>query len=852
MLKVIGGVPDGEYKAIASGSLPNGKPVIVNADGTVSVAGISSISAQVGTAQVFETATTDHISVAYDSNAQKVVIAYRDVGNSFYGTAIVGTVSGTSVSFGTPVVFESGNTQEVAATYDANAQKTVIVFNRSGIAGYAIVGTVSGTSISFGTKVSLGTQIQDPSAVYESNAQKVVLAYRETSVANYGAARVGTVSGTSISFGTQTTFQSNTTTETKIAFDSGNNKVVIACTDSSQQGKAVVGTVSGTSISFGSTVTFDSGEVAFLDIAYDVNAAKSVIVYMLGPGGNQGANAIVGTVSGTSISFGTKVVYDSGSGNENNTIVYHAEAQKVIVVYWDNSNGAAATALTGTVSGSSISFADSTVLESGSSSYISPVYDPNNKVVFTALRDGGNSNYGTGVVYRPAYSATNLTTENYIGMSPGEVEVGSSSLGSVTTFSAGNSPRESAVFDSNSNKVVIAYRDGTNSSYATAVVATVSGETISFGTPVVFNSGSMADAGMAFDSDTNQIIIATYDTLNLNAGTAWVGSVSGTSITFGTKVVYNVGNATVSNKVVYDTANQKVVIAYKDQAQSSYGKAIVGTVSGSSISFGTEVTFNANTTDELAMTYDSSNNKVVLVYQDTGGNSGYGTTIIGTVSGTSISFGTPVVHNASNSPDNAVTFDSINNKVVVGYEVTNTGTYAKVGTVSGTTISYGSAVNFGNSTDWRWASAVFDVNAESVVFAYGDPSNSNNGKIISGAVSGSTITFQPEQTFLSATLNYTGAAYDSLNKKVVVAFQDRTDNYGKAIVSTTGYEKRFPVADGSNVRTNVIGSVSTNQSGLTAGEKYYVQTDGTLSTTAGSPSVLAGTAISATKLVVKT
>jgi hypothetical protein len=66
----------------------------------------------------------------------------------------------------------------------------------------------------------------------------------------------------------------------------------------------------------------------------------------------------------------------------------------------------------------------------------------------------------------------------------------------------------------------------------------------------------MADAGMAFDSDTNQIIIATYDTLNLNAGTAWVGSVSGTSITFGTKVVYNVGNATVSNKVVYDTANQ--------------------------------------------------------------------------------------------------------------------------------------------------------------------------------------------------------------------------------------------------------------------------------------------------------
>ena len=51
---------------------------------------------------------------------------------------------------------------------------------------------------------------------------------------------------------------------------------------------------------------------------------------------------------------------------------------------------------------------------------------------------------------------------------------------------------------------------------------------------------------------------------------------------------------------------------------------------------------------------------------------------------------------------------------------------------------------------------------------------------------------------------------------------------------------------------DIIGSVSTNQSNLTAGQQYYVQTDGTISTTAGSPSVLAGTAISATELVVKT
>ena len=37
----------------------------------------------------------------------KVVIAYDDYGNNGgYGTAIVGTVSGTSISFGSPAVFQ--------------------------------------------------------------------------------------------------------------------------------------------------------------------------------------------------------------------------------------------------------------------------------------------------------------------------------------------------------------------------------------------------------------------------------------------------------------------------------------------------------------------------------------------------------------------------------------------------------------------------------------------------------------------------------------------------------------------------------------------------------------------------
>ena len=48
----------------------------------------------------------------------------------------------------------------------------------------------------------------------------------------------------------------------------------------------------------------------------------------------------------------------------------------------------------------------------------------------------------------------------------------------------------------------------------------------------------------------------------------------------------------------------------------------------------------------------------------------------------------------------------------------------------------------------------------------------------------------------------------------------------------------------------VGGAVSTAQSSLTPGSAYYVQTDGSLGTSAGSPSVLAGQAIASTKLLI--
>jgi hypothetical protein len=416
--------PSPIHTATASGTLANGDTVIVNSDGTVSAVSGSSTSEVIGTAAVFNTAASQpYDAIAYDANAQKVVIGYRDVGNSNYGTAVVGTVSGTSISFGTPVVFESADTRDIAIAYDANAQKVVIAYKDTDSPnntnyGTAIVGTVSGTSISFGTAVVFNSAATQFTAItYDSNAQKVVIAYHDDGNLSYGTAIVGTVSGTSISFGTPVVFESGAAQNISLAYDANAQKVVIAYQDAGNSfyGTAVVGTVSGTSISFGTPVVFDSATIFVVAIGYDSNAQKVVIAYRDGGSSDQGT-AIVGTVSGTSISFGTAVVFNSGTTTEV-SVVYHSAAQKVVIVYADNSNSNYGTLSVGTVSGTSITFDGKVVFESAATDSFGATYDSNAQKVVIAYRDGGNSNYGTALVYQVAYSDTNLTTENYIGIS---------------------------------------------------------------------------------------------------------------------------------------------------------------------------------------------------------------------------------------------------------------------------------------------------------------------------------------------------------------------------------------------------------------------------------------------------
>jgi hypothetical protein len=848
----------GKLKAVASGTLPSGQPVVVNSDGTVSVISQTSISGTETLGTQFALPTTSgqqasFLGGTYDSVNQKAIITYRDANNSQKGTVVVGTVSGSSVTWGTPVVFEEGRTQWTSAAFDSVNGKVVISYQDqdNSFYGTAVVGTVSGNSISFGTPVvfqSSETTYIDTS--YDSSAGAVVVNFLDGTDAS-GNVIAGTVSGTSITFGTSVEFGNNGIYGRSV-YHPEEQCTIIAWRDNSPSlgGAARALTVSGTTITLGTKVYYLSGGQANQnDIAYDSDSKKIVIICRDEVNTTYGSS-IVGTVSGTTLTFVSPVTFQSGSVDWMGIEGWFTGG--VVMTYDDQSSGNKIILKYGTISGTTISWGTGLEVYSGTGNNGYTGWSMATDVGRLVLAYNANSD-GKYRVYNPTFTSTstNLTSENYIGMSGGVAfQTGSpASAGSPAVFVSGETRYQKAIFDSNSNKVVVAYRNDSSADRGFAVVGTVSGTSITFGTPVIFNGGGTNEIAITFDSNSNKVVIAYQDGGNSNSGTAIVGTVSGTSISFGSEVTFN--GSTNDTAIAFDSSSNKVVVAYQDNTNSGYGTAKVGTVSGTSISFGTATVFQSSNMEWPSLAFDSSNNKMVI-----GSGGGTGKAYVGTVSGTSISFGSVVTfESGSGVQETSNVFDSNSNKIVIAYRDGANSGYgtAIVGTVSGTSISFGAKVVF-DENDSDFMGATFDSNVNKVVIAYRDRGNSDYGTVISGTVSGTSMTFDASLVYEQAVSVYNSPTFDSDSNKVVIAYRDNgNSSYGTGVVITpdTLAITRGSVADGDNATVDIVGTVSSNQVGLTAGQQYYVQTDGTIGTTPADPSVLAGTAVSATKMVVK-
>ena len=434
-------------------------------------------------------------------------------------------------------------------------------------------------------------------------------------------------------------------------------------------------------------------------------------------------------------------------------------------------------------------------------------------------------------------------------------------VGAATVITTSSTNWPTSAYDPVADRVVVFYRDNNNNNYGTAVVGTVSGTTISFGTPTVFKSSQCNYNAATYDAASGKIVVVYEDNANSSYGGAQVGTVSGSSISFGGRVTFNPNGTTRHLAITYDSTAQKVVVVY---AWNTFFSAIVGTVSGNSISFGSQaqIAQSSNSYRYCDVTYDPTADKIVAVGSDLG-QSTRPEAFLGTVSGTSISFGTDVAINGNtSSSSNAITYDASIQAVVVVYKTASTTSRAEVGTISGSTLTFNNNVTNWDTTGGYNFNLVYDSYAQKCVVFYQNGSNLDP-YVVTLTGSGTNLTAGTPVQIDNRNQDESAAVFDSGSNQVCLSWQNGQDTQHEAVmfrnsatVSNLTTENYIGISsggavDGQGVVINTQGTIDDNQTGLTAGQSYYVQKDGTLGTTADDPSVFAGTAVSATKLIVK-
>jgi len=430
---------------------------------------------------------------------------------------------------------------------------------------------------------------------------------------------------------------------------------------------------------------------------------------------------------------------------------------------------------------------------------------------------------GAAKEFEPVASGTLPNGQAVVLKSNGQVEVVSETTiaadipaGTAANFvSSAETYYVDCAFDPNTaNKFVIAYRRNTSPYYGRGVVGTISGNSISFGTEYVFHTGTSGNMQCAFDPNTAGKFVITYlDASNSYHGMAVVGTISGTDISFNTKYAFNAGNTDNPTLAFNPSVAGQFVVVYKDEANSDQGTAIIGTISGTSISFGSEAVFDTSTISRrMSPAFDANtSNKLVITYSDNG-NSFHGTAIVGTVSGTSLSFGTAAVFNAANTNSIHASFDpNTAGKFVITYRDDGNsyvGT-AIIGIISGTSISFGSEAIFHSAQVSENATCAFDpINANQIIVCYANGPSNNTQSAKMGTVSGTTISFGSENTIISGNVSDLTFSMSHIDVgKFVVAYKNGGSN-SSAIICKASY-KTTNAADFVGITAEAITSGAT-------------------------------------------
>ena len=334
-------------------------------------------------------------------------------------------------------------------------------------------------------------------------------------------------------------------------------------------------------------------------------------------------------------------------------------------------------------------------------------------------------------------------------------------------------------------------------------------------------------------------------------------------------------------RCIWHPPTNKIIFIYVQNGNTFY-RAIYGTMNYSSNIvdtwantnypiWGTTETFIINESPALA--YDPDTQKIIF-YAFYNGSTASVSAAAMTINTSDITMGTRYeVQQGSGMASNSMSvgYETLRNKVVFTWKGSNNNWMMRIANVASngtiTTVD-GDTIITGQSSGHCQYATMTCVGGGLVAFIWSDNAAGNMHMKVGEIRSNNTmhIGSAPEaKVTTSYTVEPRTSVYNSVVKRVVVMFyaSDQDTYLQSAVVSTVesnsnGYVgiANTTVTSGQSLVVRTFGGTTSTLSGLSTGSTYYVQSNGTFSTTAdadvaANPSIVGGVALNGTTMLVK-
>lgn len=223
----------------------------------------------------FDTGDAKHGGLAYSPDNSTLGVAYSDGGNSSYPTVRLGTLSGTTITWGNETVCESAACGPMGLAYDTTADRYVVAWQVSGsgnapkVAGASVesgpvIGSLQTDSLSQVSGKNDGKQPEGNMLIYDPAGSRTLLYFGRSGSHNMDQDDIFPItfddvsSDNTVSIGSATTVSNSGADYTQamaLAYDATANKVVGIYQDRGSPYKVKAFVVSGS----GTTVTANTG-----------------------------------------------------------------------------------------------------------------------------------------------------------------------------------------------------------------------------------------------------------------------------------------------------------------------------------------------------------------------------------------------------------------------------------------------------------------------------------------------------------------------------------------------------------------------------------------------------------------